>query len=449
MADTACRPRCRLKRRVDTAVMLAAVMMTTTACGSSSTKAAPPSASGSVVVAPIQVAHTSLGNVSYRVVGKGQPLVLVMGYAGTMETWEPQFVDTLARHYRVVVFDNAGLGGTASLPAPLNIDAMADQTAALIASLRLTAPDVLGWSMGSMIAQALAVRHPTDVAKLVLCASWPGTGAAVVPAQTAIDALKSGQPNEVRGVLYPADQAFSYDAYIGALSTYPAAPSASATTITQQDGAITGWWAGTDAGGRNPAGISVPTLIADGASDQLDNVSNSNALAKLIPRATLQLYPDAGHAFLFQEGTPFAFLVESFLSGPPAPAPAATISSVFQTGETNVAAATRTSKAAFSALPSNPTSAQLAAIEAAYAGAITTFDDQLLNLGTSGNVDDAVKAFVAVNEKLGTDGLALPAQSQSTVASWTARATADNEEVQTATAALRNALGLPAASQSP
>jgi pimeloyl-ACP methyl ester carboxylesterase len=449
MAHTACRLRRTLKRRVDTAVMVVAVVVTTAACGSSSTKPTPASASGSVVVAPIQVAHTSLGNVSYRVVGAGQPLVLVMGYGGTMETWEPQFVDTLARHYRVVVFDNAGLGGTASLPAPLTIDAMADQTAALIASLGLTTPAVLGWSMGSMIAQALAIRHPTDVAKLVLCASWPGTGAAVAPAQTAIDALKSGQPNEVRGVLYPADQAFSYDAYVGALSTYPGAPSAAASTITQQDGAITGWWAGTDAGGRDPAVISVPTLIADGASDQLDNVSNSNALAKLIPRATLQLYPDAGHAFLFQEGTPFAFLVESFLSGPPALAPAATVSSVFQTGETNVTAATRTSQAAVKALPSSPTSAQLAAIEAAYAGTIAAFDEQLLNLGTSGSVDDAVKALVDANEKLVTDALALSAQSNSTAASWAARATADNQAVQVASAAVRKALGLPAASQSP
>ncbi|HEY5049645.1 MAG TPA: alpha/beta fold hydrolase, partial [Acidothermaceae bacterium] len=309
--------------------------------------------------------------------------------------------------------------------------------------------DVLGWSMGSMIAQALAMRHPTDVAKLVLCASWPGTGAAVVPAQTAIDALKSGQPSEVRGVLYPADQVFSYDAYVGALSTYPRAPSASASTITQQDGAITGWWAGTDAAGRNPAGISVPTLIADGASDQLDNVSNSNALAKLIPTATVQLYPDAGHAFLFQEGAPFAFLVESFLSGPPAPAPDATVSSVFQTGETNVAAATRTSQAAVKALSSSPTSAQLAAIEAAYAGAITVFDDQLLNLAVSGGVDDAVKALVDANEKLVMDALALSVQSNSTAASWAARATADNEAVQAASAAVRKALGLPAASQSP
>jgi pimeloyl-ACP methyl ester carboxylesterase len=53
----------------------------------------------------------------------GSPLVLIMGYAGTMETWEPRFIDTLARHYRVVIFDNAGIGSTQALATPLTVDA--------------------------------------------------------------------------------------------------------------------------------------------------------------------------------------------------------------------------------------------------------------------------------------------------------------------------------------
>jgi pimeloyl-ACP methyl ester carboxylesterase len=79
------------------------------------------------------------------------------------------------------MFDNSGVGRTQQLPAPLTIDAMADQTSALIDTLGLGRPDVLGWSMGGMIAQALAVLHPAQVRRLVLCATYPGTGAAVVP----------------------------------------------------------------------------------------------------------------------------------------------------------------------------------------------------------------------------------------------------------------------------
>jgi pimeloyl-ACP methyl ester carboxylesterase len=61
----------------------------------------------------------------------------------------------------------------------------------------------------------------------------------------------------------------------------------------------------------------MPTLIADGVADQFAPAANDHILARLIPGARLVLYPDAGHGFLFQEGTPFASRVESFLTGSP------------------------------------------------------------------------------------------------------------------------------------
>jgi pimeloyl-ACP methyl ester carboxylesterase len=282
------------------------------ACGSS-----PGSTTGtaSVVSAPVKIAHTSLGTVGYRVVGSGPPLVLITGYAATMETWDPRLVDALARHYRVVTFDNSGIGDTQALPAPLTIDAMANQTSALIDALGLGRPDVLGWSMGGMIAQALAVLHPSQVHRLVLCATFPGTGQVVVAPQAEIRALTSGNSQELAAALFPANQVKAYNAWTAAISAYPAAPSPSAATTTAQGRAVTAWWDGTDAAGREVTRISVPTLIADGNADRLDSVANDRALASLIPGARLVLYPDAGHAFLFQVGTPFTTLLESFLTG--------------------------------------------------------------------------------------------------------------------------------------
>ena len=435
-----------------TGVVLALVIATSAVlvgCGSSSAPypGLPSSAtsSTSIVAAPVRTAHTSLGDVAYRVVGEGQPLVLVMGYAGTMEAWDPRFVDTLARHYRVVVFDNAGLGGTTNMPAPLSIDAMADQTAALISSLNLTAPDVLGWSMGSMIAQSLADRHPSDVGKLVLAASWPGNGAATAPPQTTINELKSGVPEQVRSVLYPADQPYGYDAYVGGLSTYPVAASPSKRAIASQDNAITHWWAGADPSGRTPASITAPTLITDGSADELDNASNSQALAKLIPNSTLQLYPDAGHAFLFQEGTPFTFAVQTFLSGPPAPAATAAVGSVLLAGDTALTAAGTTLAANLkSVAASSPTAEKVAQADQAYATAVSGFDDQLLNLGATGTVGTSVNAFVNAEEKLITDVLAISQLPPNTPA-WTTRSTADAAASISANSALRKVLGLPPA----
>jgi pimeloyl-ACP methyl ester carboxylesterase len=134
-----------------------------------------------VLTAPIQVVRTADGTVGYRELGSGPPLLLITGASASMDDWPPSFIDGLAAHHTVVVFDNAGVGRTAAVSAPgsLNITAMASQTSALISALRLRRPAVLGWSMGGMIAQALAVGHPAQVSRLILAATAPGTGKAV------------------------------------------------------------------------------------------------------------------------------------------------------------------------------------------------------------------------------------------------------------------------------
>ncbi len=274
---------------------------------------APVPGSVSIASAPVLTAHTALGAVGYRVIGSGPPLVLIIGYSTTMEGWDRLFVDALAQRYRVVIFDNAGIGATTALPAPLTIDAMADQTSALITALGLGRPDVLGWSMGSMIAQALAVLHPGQVRRLVLCAAYPGNGTAVLPSQQAMNALNSGDEQQVLTDLFPAGQAAAQDAYLASISSYPPAPAAPAGIVADQGQAVRGWWAGNDAAGKRTATIAAPTLIADGTADRLDPLANSRALASLIPGAKLVLYPDAGHAFLFQDQAAFVPLIESFL----------------------------------------------------------------------------------------------------------------------------------------
>jgi pimeloyl-ACP methyl ester carboxylesterase len=267
----------------------------------------------SIASAPVQTADTELGTVAYRAVGSGPPLLLITGYAGTMEDWDRRFVDTLAQHYHVVIFDNAGVGRTRALPGPLTIDAMASQTSALITALGIKQPDVLGWSMGSMIAQALAVLHPSQVHRLILCASYPGNGTTVRPPQTAVSALTSSNQQAALDALFPASQTAAQRTFVAAISAYPSSPAAPVGTVTAQGRAIDAWWAGHDPAGRQAAVISAPTLIADGTADPLDPLANSHALASLIPRANLTLYPDAGHAFLFQDQTAFISLIESFL----------------------------------------------------------------------------------------------------------------------------------------
>jgi pimeloyl-ACP methyl ester carboxylesterase len=124
---------------------------------------------------------------------------------------QPAFVATLAAGHKVVMFDNAGVGQTAT--AAPSITAMANQASALISTLRLGRAAVLGWSMGGMIAQALAVLHPAQVSQLILAATQPGTGdARPIPAAAAA-AAASPDPAAVLSVLFPPAQAAAEQAY--------------------------------------------------------------------------------------------------------------------------------------------------------------------------------------------------------------------------------------------
>lgn len=266
----------------------------------------------SVASAPERLARTAKGTVAYRMVGHGPPLVLLMGYGGTMRTWDPRFVDALGQRFEVVVVDNAGVGHTQALPSPVSIDAMAEQTSSLIRTLGLGKVDVLGWSMGGMIAQALAVLHPDQVKSLVLCATYPGTGT-VPPSQEAIQALSGGQ-KQASAVLFPADQATAAQTFYTALSRYAASPGASTATVQAQAHAARDWFNGADPAGQETKRIQAPALVADGTDDQLDPVINDHRLTTLLQHAELVLYPDAGHAFLFQGADHFVPAIKAFLA---------------------------------------------------------------------------------------------------------------------------------------
>lgn len=257
----------------------------------------------SITTIPIQVAQTSDGAVSYRSDGTGPPLVMIMGLDGSQDAWPPTLVNALAKHHRVIIFDNAGIGQTAMPAGTLTISAMADQTAALIETLDLGQPAVLGWSMGGMIAQALAILFPSDVSRLVLSATCGGDGDCTLGSGASSTALE----------LFPANKAATQFAlYIAAITSYPNFYVASPAIGSAEVSAIVSWAAGTDPGGHGT--ITVPTLIGDGADDVLIPPANSLRMQAAIPGALLHIYPDAGHGFLIQHAGGWARRVDSFLA---------------------------------------------------------------------------------------------------------------------------------------
>ena len=266
-----------------------------------------------VLEAPVLVAHTADGTVSYREVGSGTPLLLIMGFGGSMDFWAPSFVNTLAAHHRVVIFDNAGIGQTAPLAPTLTIPAMATQTSALISTLKLGRTAVLGWSMGGMIAQALVIEHPAEVGGLVLAATQAGNGKALPVPAAAAAALASPNPVVALSALFPRGQGAAARNYVTSLAQYPGFYAPTAAVKESQSLAVGQWLEGQDAVGSKIGEVKSPTLVADGTLDKLDPTANDHMLAGLIPGAKLLLYPDAGHAFLFQDAAEFLPAVQRFL----------------------------------------------------------------------------------------------------------------------------------------
>ena len=96
---------------------------------------------------------------------------MIMGYGSTMKLWEPGLIRALSSHFKVIVFDNRGMGNTEAGQRPFTIEQFADDTAGLMDALGIRQAHVLGWSMGAMIAEEVVLRHPGKVNKLVLYAA--------------------------------------------------------------------------------------------------------------------------------------------------------------------------------------------------------------------------------------------------------------------------------------
>ncbi len=281
--------------------------------GAAAADAAP--AAGSVVTAPIRTVHAGQGTIGYRSVGHGRPLVLIMGLSGTMDSWPPAWIDALARHRRVIVYDNEGIRRTTLGSAPLTVPRMARDVASLARALHLRKIDVLGWSMGGMIAQSLAHSFPRLVRRMVLCATAPGDGEATFPSADAAKILTDPtNQSALLGVLFPPGNTAALDAFVAGITAYPTAtPMAPAAVMAQQLTASTAWLLGKEASGRPLRALRLPVLVGAGALDQLLPAANARHLADSIPGARRKIYADAAHGFLFQHTTDFRRRVERFL----------------------------------------------------------------------------------------------------------------------------------------
>jgi pimeloyl-ACP methyl ester carboxylesterase len=257
---------------------------------------------------------------AYRQVGEGTPaLVLLQHFRGNLDNWDPALVDALAHNRRVVTFDNAGVGGSTGT-TPSTITQMARDAIAFLEALELGAVDLLGFSIGSFVAQEIALNRPAVVRRLILASSAP-RGAA---------GMHGWAPEVIEAVGAPAPNP---DGYLGVFFTGSAASrQAGAETLGRltarrddrdeqttwqtrqaQYDAVCDWGIPDHGQLQRVSAIGMPVFVANGDGDPMILPHLSYLLAGLIPQARVKIYPDAAHGFLFQHHAEFARDVDAFL----------------------------------------------------------------------------------------------------------------------------------------
>jgi pimeloyl-ACP methyl ester carboxylesterase len=256
----------------------------------------------------------------YRETGSGAvPLVLLIHFRGNLDSWDPALIDALASNRRVVVFDNAGVGGSSGA-TPRTVAEMARDAIAFLDAMNIDSADILGFSLGSFVAQEIALIRPTVVRRLILASSAPQGAAGMHGwAPDVIDAVGARQtiPDRVLDVFYapsPSSRQSGQQAFARMFARTTDRDEATSweSRLAQYD-AVCAWGVPDHALLQRVTAIESQTFIANGDSDPMILPHYSYLLAGLIPPARVKIYPDSAHGFLFQHHAEFAADVESFL----------------------------------------------------------------------------------------------------------------------------------------
>jgi pimeloyl-ACP methyl ester carboxylesterase len=268
----------------------------------------------------IQYVETPSGKLAYRIDGDSDaaPLLLVQRFRGVIDEWDPAFIERLAAHHKVIRFDSAGVGRSTG-ETPTTITATAAIALDFMDVLNINVADVLGWSLGGYVAQAMALRSPDRICRMVIAGSGPGAvteGPRRHPRVNEI-ALKAKLDDEDYLFLFFAESDTSRAAGRASLARIAAqndSPPTMMVSAENQFKAIVNWSGGADAARPRLKELSMPILVANGATDVMVPSYGSYAISQEAPNAKLVLYPDSGHGFLFQHISEFTHEVMAFLS---------------------------------------------------------------------------------------------------------------------------------------
>ena len=256
---------------------------------------------------------------AYREPGpkSGVPVIFLTHLAAVLDNWDPRVVDGIAAKHRVITFDNRGVGASTG-STPDTIAAMAKDAVTFIRALGLGKVDLLGFSMGGMIAQVIAQDEPQLVRKLILAGTGPAGGEGIknVTRISNLDTIRAlltfRDPKQFLFFTRTPNGRQAGQEFLARLKerTRNRDKAIALRSYAAQLKAIHRW------GLQQPSDLSVihqPVLVANGDSDKMVPTTNSADLARRLPDSELVIYPDAGHGGIFQFHAQFIHKALEFL----------------------------------------------------------------------------------------------------------------------------------------
>ena len=257
----------------------------------------------------MSVAVGSGVRIAYDAVGDGPPVLLMQGLGYGRWGWDP-IVEPLAKRFRVLRFDNRGIGESEVPPGPYTARQLAEDAVAVLDAEAIERAHVIGTSLGGMAAQELAAGFPERVERLVLACTTPG-GADAVPMPARTLALIAEAPQLAPDVALRrfVENALAPDPGDGLVDEIYSWRLANPPDPV-------GWQAQAAAGmtfDGSQLTIDAPTLILHGTEDGVVDVGNAQLLAERIPGARVELFEGCGHLFFWEQPERFVRVVEEFL----------------------------------------------------------------------------------------------------------------------------------------
>lgn len=235
----------------------------------------------------------------------GEPVILIMGFGSARDLWPLELIDTLAEHFKVITFDNRGVYESSKGDKEISIPQMTIDTIGLMDTLKIEETNLLGWSMGSLIAQEIALSSPERVKRLVLYASKCGGPDEIYPEKWVLDALTNMDGTiaerfqRMNSTMFPKE--FLTD-HPDPRDYYPPVKGYATEDIIMAQSMAFGTWKGTY---DRLDGIKAPTMMISGDKDMIVPTQNSNILHGKIEHSQMEKIEGAGHGAMFQ--LPFEF----------------------------------------------------------------------------------------------------------------------------------------------